>query len=64
MGVNILMQLFRKSEGLDEHATTYTTRDCHGSAICRYEMRQTDAACTGCSARVDIVDSGEDDGYY
>ena len=65
MGVNILMQLFRKENNIDEHATTYTTRGCHGStAQCGYEMRQTDAACTGCPARVDRVDSREECDYH
>jgi hypothetical protein len=65
MAGNILMQLFRKENNIDEHATHYATRGCHGStAQCGYEMRATDAACTGCPARADRVDSGEDCDYH
>jgi hypothetical protein len=69
MVANIMMRLLRRrSVANDEHATHYATRGCHGStAQCGYEMRGTDAACTGCQARVDRVDrvdSGEDCDYY
>ena len=52
MTTNILMQLFRKENNIDEHETHLYTRGCHGSvAECGYELRGTDAACSGCPAR-------------
>jgi len=65
MAGNLLTKLFRPQPQPDEHETHLYTRGCHGSvAECGYEMRSTDAACSGCPARVDRVDSGEDCDYH
>ena len=52
MGVDVIMSMFRQRETPDEHETHLYTRGCHGSvAECGYELRGTDAACSGCPAR-------------
>jgi hypothetical protein len=65
MSANLLMNIIKPQTQPDEHATTYATRGCHGStAQCGYEMRGTDAACTGCQARVDRVDRVDSESDY